>query len=130
MIAKYLTAALAAALFLALGACSDDDDDGDAGDDGGGGARQVAITQAEDGCTPVTITAEPGEELALVVTNDTDKLYEIEGEEDAGLEEKILRGGETVTIPYTVPEGGAELECYSPEGGPETIIEIEVPAGS
>jgi len=112
--------------FLLVGAaCSDGDDDG-----GGAtpGPRQVEITQAEDGCTPPAIDAEPGENLKLVVVNTTAKVYELETEDERI--EEFLNGGETVTLDYTAPGEGTEtLECYSPEGGPRSVIEVRVVSG-
>jgi len=92
----------------------------------GEGGRVVEVTQAEDGCTPTTITAKPGEKLNLKVKNTTGNSYEIEGEGGTQLEEVLIPEGRTREIGYTVPsEGGTfEVKCYVP-GGVETMIEIE-----
>ena len=98
----------------------------------GEGGRVVDITQADDGCTPTTIQATPGEKLNLKVKNTTGNTYEIEGEDGTQLEEVLIPEGRTREIGYTVPsEGGTfKLKCYVP-GGAETIIEIKAePAAS
>jgi len=96
----------------------------------GAGGREVDITQSDDGCTPATIDATPGEKLDLKVTNNTGKDYEVEGIEGANLEEVIIPGGRTREAGYTVPgEGGVtKIKCYVP-GGVSTIIEVHAGGG-
>jgi len=98
----------------------------------GEGGRVVDVTQADDGCTPTSIAATPGEKLNLKVKNTTGNSYEIEGIEGAQLEEILVPEGRTREVGYTVPsEGGTfKLKCYVP-GGVSTIIEIKAePAAS
>jgi hypothetical protein len=97
----------------------------------GAGGREVNITQADDGCTPTSIEATPGEKLNLVVKNDTGDIYEIEGIEGAKLEEVIVPEGRTRSIGYDVPDSGgtSKVKCYVP-GGPATIIEVRAGRGA
>lgn len=96
----------------------------------GAGGREVRITQADDGCTPTSVEATPGEKLNLLVKNDTGDIYEIEGIEGTKLEEVIVPEGRTRSIGYTVPDSGgiSKVKCYVP-GGPATIIEIRAGEG-
>jgi hypothetical protein len=91
----------------------------------GEGGREVAITQRDDGCTPVRIDATPGEKLKLVVTNEASEDFEVEGIEGTKLDEVVVPQGRTRTPGYNVPGGGGvhKIKCYAP-GGSETIIEV------
>ncbi len=91
----------------------------------GAGGREVNITQTDDGCTPASIPVTPGEKLKLVVKNDSNKDYEIEGIDGTKLEELVVPQGRTRTPGYTVPGGAGvhKLKCYVP-GGASTIIEL------
>jgi len=93
---------------------------------GGEGGRRVDITQSDDGCTPTTIEADPGEKLDLRVKNVTGNTYEIEGIDGTNLEEVLIPEGRERSLGYTVPdEGGAHnVKCYIP-GGISTIIVID-----
>lgn len=98
----------------------------------GEGGREVPITQGQDGCTPETIDATPGEKLNLVVTNDSDKEpYEVEGEGGTALDEIIVPQGKTREVGFDVPDepGTYEIKCYVP-GDIETIIDVEVQAAA
>ncbi|MDE3094725.1 MAG: cupredoxin domain-containing protein [Chloroflexota bacterium] len=91
----------------------------------GAGGRAVQIAQKDSGCTPTTVQATPGEKLKLVVKNESNKDYEIEGIDGTKLEELIIPSGLTRTPGYTVPDGPGihKLKCYVP-AGVSTIIEI------
>jgi plastocyanin len=96
----------------------------------GEGGREIPIAQGQEGCTPETIAAAPGEKLNLVVTNDSDKEpYEVEGEGGTKLEEIIVPQGKTREVGFDVPDepGTYEIKCYVP-GDLETIIDVEVKA--
>jgi plastocyanin len=96
----------------------------------GEGGREIPIAQGQEGCTPETIAATPGEKLNLVVTNDSDKEpYEVEGEGGTKLEEIIVPQGKTREVGFDVPDepGTYEIKCYVP-GDLETIIDVEVKA--
>ena len=97
----------------------------------GAGGRPVDITQADQGCTPTTITATPGEKLKLVVHNTSGKDYEVEGIDGTKLEEVVVPSGKIRTPGYDVPEepGTHKIKCYVP-GGVSTIIEVQAAAGS
>jgi len=97
----------------------------------GEGGRQIDVTQADDGCTPKTIDATPGEKLDLKVTNNTGKDYEVEGINGTNLEEVIIPGDRTRDIGFSVPsEGGlSEIKCYVP-GDVSTIIQVQAAGGS
>ena len=98
----------------------------------GEGGREVVITQSDDGCTPARIDATPGEKLKLVVKNESDEDYEVEGIEGTKLEEIVVPSGKTRTPGYKVPggEGGTyKIKCYVPTG-PSTIIEIVAGGGA
>ncbi len=113
---KKLSGVIAVAGILVLGAaCSSS----------GAGGREVRITQADDGCTPASVSVTPGEKLKLVVKNDSSKDYEIEGIEGTNLEELVIPEGRTRTPGYTVPSGDGvhKIKCYVP-GGVSTIIEL------
>ncbi|HEX5480896.1 MAG TPA: cupredoxin domain-containing protein, partial [Dehalococcoidia bacterium] len=69
----------------------------------GAGGRPVDITQADQGCTPATIAATPGEKLKLVVHNTSGKDYEVEGIDGTKLEEVVVPSGKTRTPGYNVP---------------------------
>lgn len=92
----------------------------------GAGGRAVNITQSDNGCTPTTIAATPGEKLKLVVKNGSGKDYEVEGIEGTKLEEVVVPSGRTRTPGYTVPDGAGthKIKCYVP-GGVSTIIEVQ-----
>ncbi len=91
----------------------------------GAGGRAVQIVQRDGGCTPTTVQATPGEKLKLVVKNESNMDYEIEGIDGTKLEELIIPSGLTRTPGYTVPDGPGihKLKCYVP-AGVSTIIEI------
>jgi plastocyanin len=93
----------------------------------GAGGREVAITQANAGCSPASVSVQPGEKLQFVVKNDSDRdVYELEGIEGTKLEEFAVPGGRTRRVGYTVPgaaNGTYKLKCYVP-AGPTTIIEL------
>jgi uncharacterized cupredoxin-like copper-binding protein len=91
----------------------------------GEGGRPVDVTQTDDGCTPATIQATPGEKLNLKVKNETGGIYEVEGIEGTDLEEVIVPEGRTREVGFNVPdEGGtSKIKCYQP-GGVSTIIEV------
>lgn len=91
----------------------------------GAGGREVQIVQRNDGCTPVTISVIPGEKLKLVVNNESNHDYEIEGIEGAKFEELIVPEGKTRTPGYTVPNDSNthKLKCYVPDGV-STVIEL------
>lgn len=91
----------------------------------GEGGRAIAVTQSDDGCTPATIEATPGEKLDLQVKNSTGKDYEVEGIEGTKLEEVVVPGGRDRSVGYNVPsEGGTyKIKCYVP-GGVSTIIQV------
>ena len=97
----------------------------------GEGGRAVALNQNDDGCTPVTIDAAPGEKLDLQVKNNTGKDYEIEGIEGTQLEEVVIPGGRDRSVGYNVPEDGGtfKIKCYVP-GGASTIIEVRAGDGA
>lgn len=102
----------ALAVALVLGAC------------GGPTGREVAVTAAEQGCTPPTLTAAPGEALVLVVANQAKGDREVEGVDGTKLEEVVVPAGKTRKVAFTMPaSGGARVKCYAP-GGATTIIEI------
>jgi uncharacterized cupredoxin-like copper-binding protein len=107
-------------LCLALGALA-----GAACSSSGSGGRAIALNQNDDGCTPATIEATPGEKLDLQVKNNTDKDYEVEGIEGTQLEEVVIPGGRDRSVGYSVPsEGGSfKIKCYVP-GDVSTIIEV------
>src|SRR5574341_2179409 len=69
----------------------------------GGGGREVRITQSEDGCTPTTIEATTGQKLKFVMKNETDGIYELEGEEGTEFEEVVVPEGKTRSAGFTVP---------------------------
>jgi uncharacterized cupredoxin-like copper-binding protein len=96
----------------------------------GAGGREVNITQTDDGCTPTSVEATPGEKLNLKVKNETGDIYEIEGIDGAKLEEVIVPEGRTRSIGYNVPDSGGttKLKCYVP-GGASTIIEVNAGEG-
>ena len=89
------------------------------------GGREIDIRQQDDGCSPVSISVEPGEQVNLKVTNESGQDYEIEGTEGTELEELIIPAGRTRSVGYGVPDraGTYKLKCYVP-GGPSTIIEL------
>jgi plastocyanin len=91
----------------------------------GAGAREIAITQTDDGCTPASVAVTAGEKLKFVVKNDSSKDSEIEGVEGTSLEELEIPEGKTRTAGYTVPKGGGvhKVKCYQPDGA-STIIEL------
>ncbi len=93
----------------------------------GEGGRTVKILQSEDGCSPTSVDAAPGEKLDFVLTNDTGGIYELEGEEGTEFEEVVVPEGKTRSAGFTAPdeEGAYPLKCYVP-GGVETIIEVRV----
>jgi uncharacterized cupredoxin-like copper-binding protein len=97
----------------------------------GSGGRPVALAQNDDGCTPATIDATPGEKLDLQIKNNTGKDYEVEGIEGTQLEEVIIPGGRDRSVGYNVPgEGGTfKIKCYVP-GGASTIIEVRAGEGA
>ncbi|HET9477355.1 MAG TPA: hypothetical protein VFP63_07690 [Dehalococcoidia bacterium] len=96
----------------------------------GAGGREVNITQTDEGCTPTSVEATPGEKLNLKVKNETGDIYEIEGIDGAKLEEVIVPEGRTRSIGYNVPDSGGttKLKCYVP-GGTSTIIEVNAGEG-
>lgn len=96
----------------------------------GAGGREIDVTQSDDGCSPATIEATPGEKLNLKVKNDTSKDYEVEGIEGTNLEEVIIPGDRTREVGYNVPDGGGtfKIKCYVP-GGTSTIIEVRAGVG-
>jgi uncharacterized cupredoxin-like copper-binding protein len=112
---RTLALGLLFALFLVSVACAPS----------GEGGRKIDITQQDEGCTPTSIDAQPGEKLQLVVKNDSGKDYEVEGIEGTRLEEIIVPSGRTRSVGYTVPgeEGDYPLKCYVP-GGVSTIISV------
>ena len=91
----------------------------------GAGGREIAITQTDDGCTPVAVTVVAGEKLKLVVKNDSSKDSEIEGVEGTSLEELEIPEGKTRSAGYTVPKGAGthKVKCYQPDGV-STIVEL------
>jgi uncharacterized cupredoxin-like copper-binding protein/predicted secreted protein len=97
----------------------------------GEGGRVVDVTQADDGCTPASIDATPGEKLNLKVTNTTGNTYEIEGIEGTQLEEVLVPEDRTREVGYAVPsEGGTfKIKCYVP-GGVSTIMEVRAGGGT
>ena len=96
----------------------------------GEGGRVVDVTQADDGCTPSSIDATPGEKLNLKVKNTSGNTYEIEGIEGTQLEEVLVPEDRTREVGYDVPsEGGAfKIKCYVP-GSVSTIIEVRTSGG-
>lgn len=92
----------------------------------GEGGRVVDVTQANDGCSPASIDATPGEKLNLKVKNTSGNTYEIEGIEGTQLEEVLVPEDRTREVGYNVPsEGGTfKIKCYVP-GGVSTIIEVK-----
>jgi len=112
---KIILSASASAVFLAIAACGSS----------GEGGREVKITQSDDGCTPTTIEATTGEKLKFVMTNETDGIYELEGEEGTAFEEVVVPEGKTRSAGFTAPNelGVFPLKCYVPDGV-ETIIEV------
>jgi uncharacterized cupredoxin-like copper-binding protein len=97
----------------------------------GEGGREVNITQRDDGCTPTRIDATPGEKLKLVVKNESDDDYEVEGIEGTKLEEVVVPSGRTRSPGYTVPgdeSGTYKIKCYVP-AGTSTIIEVVAGGG-
>ena len=98
----------------------------------GAGGRKVEITQRDDGCTPASIAATPGEKLNLVVKNDSSHdPFELEGIEGAKFEEIAVPEGRTRSAGYTVPDedGVTKLKCYVP-GGVSTIIDVVAGEGA
>lgn len=107
--------AVAGALVLAA-ACSSS----------GAGGREVRITQRNEGCTPASIDAKPGEKLNLVIQNDSKHdPFELEGIEGTKFEELNVPEGRSRSAGYTVPDSGDvhKLKCYVP-GGVSTILEV------
>lgn len=96
----------------------------------GAGGREIDVTQSDDGCSPATIEATPGEKLNLKVKNDTNKDYEVEGIEGTNLEEVIIPSDRTREVGYNVPGSGGpyKIKCYVP-GGTSTIIEVRLSGG-
>jgi len=97
----------------------------------GEGGRAVTITQGDEGCTPARIEATPGEKLKLVVKNESDRDYEVEGIDGMKLEEVVVPKGRTREPGYKVPTepGTHKIKCYVP-GGPNTIIEVVAGSGA
>lgn len=91
----------------------------------GSGGRQVAITQRGNGCTPAAVSVTPGEKLQLVVKNEANVDYEVEGIEGTKLEEVAVPAGRTRRVGFTVPADGRmqKVKCYVP-AGVSTIIEF------
>jgi uncharacterized cupredoxin-like copper-binding protein len=91
----------------------------------GAGGRPIDVTQRDDGCTPASIEATPGEKLNLKVKNETGGIYEIEGIEGTELEEVVVPEGRTREVGFNVPADGgvSKIKCYVP-GGASTIIEV------
>jgi len=98
----------------------------------GAGGRRVEITQRDDGCTPTSISAAPGEKLNLVVTNESSHdPFELEGIDGTAFEEMGVPEGKTRSAGFTLPGGGGgpyRLKCYVP-GGVATIIEVSAGEG-
>jgi uncharacterized cupredoxin-like copper-binding protein len=96
----------------------------------GEGGRPIDVTQADEGCTPTSIQATPGEKLNLKVKNTTGKDFEVEGIEGTQLEEVVVPEGRTREVGYNVPsEGGTyKIKCYV-AGGVSTIIEVRAGEG-
>ncbi len=70
----------------------------------GEGGREVRITQSQDGCSPKTVDAAPGEKLNLVVRNESGKEpYELEGEGGTKLEEVAVPEGKTTSSSLVPP---------------------------
>jgi len=88
----------------------------------------VPITQRDEGCSPETIDVTAGEQLKLVVKNESGDDYEIEGIEGTELEEVVVPAGHTRTPGYRVPRANSDatygLKCYVP-GGRSTVIELK-----
>ncbi len=97
----------------------------------GEGGRAVDITQTDDGCTPASIEATPGEKLNLKVKNTTGKDYEVEGIEGTQLEEVIIPEGRTREVGFDVASGGGtfKIKCYV-AGGVSTIMEVKAGDGT
>lgn len=119
MVSKGNTAGLRLAAFLvvtALAAAACGGDDGDSGSDNGGdggdggGAQSVEVTAADFAFDPVTIQAEPGQEVEVTLVNDdsTDHTFTVE-ELDV---EAQAAGGESVSVTFTAPDlGSVEFFC-------------------
>jgi plastocyanin len=94
---------------------------------GGGEGREVEIVQTDDGCTPATFQAQPGEKITFEIVNQGSKDKEFEGTEGTKLEEVVVPAGKTRKTDWTAPKsaGEAKFKCYQP-GGSSTIITAEV----
>lgn len=97
------------------------------GEQGGGKERAIAITAEAGGCTPTSLSVQPGERVSFQVTNRSDQDRELEGIDGTKVEEVLVPKGKTRNVPFTVPTDAKELrlKCYSP-AGPATIIEVDV----
>ena len=113
----FLFVVVAGALLLALTACGDD----------GGASREIKITQTDEGCTPAEMTAGTGENLKIVISNETGHIYELEGEGGAHFEEVVVPEDKTRSANFTAPDepGEYSLKCYDP-GGVSSEIKVRV----
>ncbi len=100
------------ALLLLVG-CGEAGDEGTGGSAGGGGAADaetIQLTASDFAFDPTEIAVEPGQEVALTLTNEDDVTHSFTAE-DLDVE-VVADGGGSESTTFTAPdEGAVEFHC-------------------